>query len=100
MGGPEQMLKVLAGMQSSPPPSGEEEALRDASMKIGMAASRVAQRSAKAARLLAEAIAKIQSAREALQAEPSRALAAPPDFGLSMIGAPGAASPMGPGPGM
>ena len=77
------MLKVLATLQSSPPPDGEQEALRDASMKIGMAFSRIQLRSAKAARLLSEAQSKIQSAREALQQEASRPLSAPPDLGLS-----------------
>jgi hypothetical protein len=74
-------LQALAQMQQSPPPSGEQDALRDASMQIGFAASRIAQRSAKAARLLAEALAKIQSAREALESEGNRPLGQPPDLG-------------------
>ena len=98
MGGPEEMLKVLAGMQKSPPPSGEQEALRDASMKIGMAASRWQTRSPKAARLLADALSKIQQAREVMDALKTSPLEAPPDLGL---GGPGGPSPMGPmAPGM
>src|SRR5215467_4927938 len=76
-----QALQSMAQNQQSPPPSGEQDALRDASMQIGFAASRIAQRSAKAARLLAEALAKIQSAREALESEGNRPLGQPPDLG-------------------
>jgi hypothetical protein len=62
-------------------------------MKIGMAASRFQLRSPKAARLLAEALAKIQAAREALDTEGSRPMAAPPDLGLGQGGAPAGPSP-------
>jgi len=74
---------MLAGLQQQPPPEGEQEALRDASMKIGMALSRVQTRSAKAARLLADALSKVQQAREALQQEGQRGLSPPPDLGFA-----------------
>jgi hypothetical protein len=82
--------------QQSPPPSGEQDALRDASMQIGFAASRIAQRSAKAARLLTEALTKIQAAREALEQEGSRPLGPTPDLGSGALmgGAQGPANPM------
>lgn len=93
-GGPEGILKMLAGLQQQPPPDGEQEALRDASMKIGMAMARIQMRSAKAARLLADALSKVQQAREALQQEGHRSLNAPPDLGFAGAGAP-ATPPMG-----
>lgn len=93
-GGPDAALEALQKLQGSPPPDGEQEALRDASMKIGLAFSRIQLRSAKAARLLSEAISKIQSARETLQAESERSLAPPPNLGGGLPMMPG---PMGPG---
>jgi len=82
-GPPDPVLAGLAMLQQSPPPEGEQEALRDASTKIGMAMSRVQTRSPKAARLLADALSKVQQAREALQQEAQKQLPAPPDLGLS-----------------
>lgn len=83
---------MLAGLQQEPPPSGEQEALRDASMKISMAMGRVQLRSAKAARLLADALSKVQQAREAMQQEGKGAMNAPPDLGFG-AGAPGMGGP-------
>ena len=90
-GGPDQILAMLAKLQQGPPPDAEQEAMRDATMKISMALSRIQMRSAKAARLLSEAISKIHSAREALGQEADRAVGPPPAMGMppAMAGAPG-----------
>lgn len=100
MGGPpdnaEQLLQALASLRTQPPPSGDEQALNDAASKLHEASvilnavySRTAQRSASASKALAEAskcaadaVTKISTARSELQDEPSRPLAAPPDFGM------------------
>jgi len=63
-------------------------------MKIGMALSRVQLRSPKAARLLADALSKVQQAREAMQQEGKGAMNAPPDLGFAGAGGPGT-PPMG-----
>jgi hypothetical protein len=96
-GGPEGILQMLAGLQQQPPPDGEKEALNDATMKLGMALSRIQLRSAKAAKLLADAISKVQQAKEALAQEGQRGLQPPPDLGLAGGGLSGAppANPMG-----
>lgn len=96
MGGPEGGLDILTQFQKSPPPGGEEEALRTASNLVGMAYGRVAPRSAEAAGKLAHALQDIQAARKALEKEPNQPMAAPPDLGLSGMGAP----PTAPMPGM
>jgi len=93
-GGPEGILKMLAGLQQQPPPDGEQEALKDASMKIGLAMARWQLRSPKAARLLADSLSKIQQARETMQQEGKGAMNAPPDLGFAGSGAP-ATPPMG-----
>lgn len=94
--GPDMLLQALQQLQQSPPPDAEQEALRDATMKISMALSRIQLRSAKAARLLSESLGKLQSAREALDTEASRPMAPPPSLGMPPMG--GLAG--GPPPGM
>lgn len=84
--GPEGLLKVLASLQQSPEPDGADQMLNDATMKINAAYARVAQRSAKAAKLLMDANSRVQAAREALQQESSRALPAPPSLGMPPSG--------------
>src|SRR5437899_5227849 len=66
---PEEILKLLATLQQSPPPSGDDQMMNNASIMVNGVYARIAQRSAKAARLLMEANSKIQQAREALQHE-------------------------------
>lgn len=95
-GGPDGMMKVLAGLQKQPPPDGEKQALTDASTKISMALSRIQLRSAKAAKLLSDAVSKIHAAREALDNEGSSPVAAPPDLGMTGGMNPGGGSPGGP----
>lgn len=98
MGGPEQALQVLAGLQQSPPPSGEQEALQEATQKIQMAMGRIQLRSAKSAKLLSEALAKIQAAREALDTTDSSPLSPPPNLGFPGQGGGPSATPAGPSP--
>jgi hypothetical protein len=79
-------MDALAQMQQSPQPQGEEQAMADASMKIGMALARIYMRSPKASRLLTEAAQKIQAAREALGEEGSRPISAPPNLAMAEQG--------------
>jgi len=95
-GGPEAGLKVLAEMQQQPPPGGEEQMLAEASNLIGQAASRMSMRSAKAGKALADALSKIQQAREAMKDVASGPLAPPPDLamnGMAPGGLPGGMPP-------
>jgi hypothetical protein len=82
-GGPEGLLKILASLQKQPPPDGETQAIQQAANLLSMALSRVQMRSASSAKLLADAISKVQSAREALAKEGSGAVASPPDLGMT-----------------
>lgn len=79
-------MQALMGLQEQPAPDGEDQALQDASLKIGMAYSRIQMRSPKAAKLLADASSKVQQAREALKQEGSRPLGAPPSLGMAEQG--------------
>ena len=87
-------MALLTGMQQQPPQSGEDNLFRDASAAVGTVYQRVAQRSAEAAKLLSEALTKIQAARQALQKEGNRPLAAPPDLGMGGMGGPTPTMPM------
>ena len=81
MGGPDPMgLEALGQLQSQPSPGGEEQALADASLNIGMALTRIHMRSPRAARLLSDALSKLNQAREALQTEASAPVGAPPNL--------------------
>lgn len=84
-GGPGQ-LDALASMQSAPPPHGEEEALADATMKIGMALARIHMRSPKAAKMLSEAVSKIQGARKELKNTATNPVASPPNLSMAESG--------------
>ena len=86
-------MKLLAGLQSSPPPDGEKKMLQEAVTMMSGAAARIQTRSAKAARLVMEAQAKVQGALEALAQEGQQQLSPPPDFGMGGAGAP--PGPMG-----
>ena len=82
-GGPvDDVMKLLASMQESPSPSGEEQMLHQAAVLINAAFSRINLRSAKAAKFLSMANSSISSAREALNEEGSRPMAAPPNLGM------------------
>ena len=95
-GGPEGLLQILAGLQQSPEPDGADQMLTQATLSINGAYARIAQRSAKAAKLLMDANSRIQAARQALQEEASRPVAAPPGLGMpGMGGGGGMAGPMG-----
>jgi hypothetical protein len=94
-GGPEDILKMLASFQGQPSPDAEKKMLQDAVVMISGAYPKIQLRSAKAARLVSEAQAKVQSAIEALATEGQQPVAAPPNLGLG-AGAP----PGGPGMGM
>ena len=84
-GGPQQ-LDALASMQQGPPPHGEEEALADATMKIGMALARIHLRSPKAAKMLTEALSKIQGARQEMQTLAQSPVSPPPSLGMAEAG--------------
>ena len=97
-GGPiDAIMQSLLGLQQTPEPDGVDEALRDASMKIGFAASRTQLRSAKVTKMLTEAVSKIQGAREELKNLPTQPLSPPPNLGFEGTpGAPPQMNPMGP----
>jgi hypothetical protein len=97
--GPEKGLEVLASMQQSPPPDGEQDALKEASRLIGMVAARWQLRSPKATKFLAEALTKIQSSRETMAEQGSQQMSPPPDLGLAG-GAGSAGAPPAGFPGM
>jgi hypothetical protein len=92
-GGPDAILKLLSSFQSQPSPDAEKKMLQDASVMINGAYPKIQLRSAKAARLLMEANAKVQSALEALAQEAQKPMAAPPNLGLE--GGGGGAPPLG-----
>ena len=77
------MLQMLAQLQQSPPPSGEEEALNQATMVLSFAMSRIQMRSSKAAGMLADAISKIQKAKDAMKEAGSGPVGQPPDMGYA-----------------
>lgn len=95
-GPPDPVLSGLAMLQQAPPPDGEKEALRDATLKINMAMSRIQLRSPKAAAMLANAVGQIQKAMDTLQEEGSKQLPPPPDLGLSGGAIAGNAGAQGP----
>lgn len=91
-GGPAAAMQALLSLQQAPPPDGEKDALMDVTTKLGFVLSRVQLRSAKAARLISEALSKIQGAKEALADEASHPIAPVPNLGVPSImgaGAPG-----------
>ena len=92
-GGLDGIMKLLAGLQSSPPPDGEKKMLQEAVTMMSGAAARIQTRSAKAARLVMEAQAKVQGGLEALAQEGQQQFSPPPDFGMGGAGAP--PGPMG-----
>lgn len=79
-------MDALLGMQESPQPSGEDAAMQDATQKLGFALSRVYLRSPEAAKMLSEAVTKIQAARKALQQEGSRPVSSPPSLSMAEQG--------------
>lgn len=93
-GPPPDAMGAMGMLSNAPSPDGEQQALMEASEKVGLALARAWLRSPKAARLLADALKKIQDAREALDQAGKGPVGAPPDLGGM---APPA--PMGP-PGM
>jgi hypothetical protein len=71
-------LDALKNLQETPAPAGETQALAEATMKIGMALQRIYLRSPKASKLLADALAKVQQAREELEKNPGGGAQGPP----------------------
>ncbi len=94
-GGPEDILKMLATFQGQPSPDAEKKMLQDAVVMISGAYPKIQLRSAKAARLISEAQAKVQSAIEALASEGQQPVAPPPNLGMG-----GPPMPSNPGMGM
>lgn len=81
MGGPPSgALEALQQMQQSPSPSGEEEALAKASTFLGLALARVYLRSPKAAKMISDALSRVQSARQELSDLGSGPMMPPPDL--------------------
>lgn len=93
-GGPEQALQLLQSLQQAPPQTGEDQLFQQASSVLGLLYSRVASRSASAAKVIAECLPKIQHAKSILEKEPARALGGPPDLGSSPFGGTQPAPPM------
>jgi hypothetical protein len=89
-------LKSLLGAQQSPEPDGIEKALTDATMLLQFATSRLGVRSAEITKILADAVGKIQQARQRLKEMPTAPLNAPPDIGFAGAGAGAPPAPMGP----
>lgn len=85
-GGPDAILKLLASFQQQPSPDAEKKMLQEAVTMISGAYPKLQLRSAKAARMISEAQAKIQGALEALSQEGQKGLAPPPDLGMGMPG--------------
>lgn len=95
-GGPDDILKLLTSFQQQPSPDAEKKMLQDAVVMISGAYPKIQLRSAKAARMISEAQAKVQGAIEALATEGQHQMQPPPNLGLG--GPPGGG--MGPGMGM
>lgn len=96
--GPDPMqMQALESLQGSPSPGGEDEALTDASTKLGFAASRIQLRSPKAAAMLQDAISKVQKARTELQQSQTGPVGLPTDLLGGGMG--GMMPPMGGGMG-
>ena len=83
-------LQALGDLQKQPSPGGEEEALTKATDAVGMAMSRIYMRSPEAAKMLSEALSRIQSARMELQKIASAPVGMPPDLlgGITPWGGP------------
>lgn len=80
-GGPEDILKLLTQFQGQPSPDAEKKMLQDAVVMISGAYPKIQLRSAKAARLVSEAQAKVQAAIEALASEGQQPVGPPPNLG-------------------
>lgn len=91
MGPDPAQMQALEALQGNPSPGGEDEALTDATTKLGFAASRIQLRSPEAAKLLNDAISKVQQARQKLQAAQTGPVGAPTD----LMGGMGQGMPMG-----
>jgi len=90
MGGPEDVLKILATLQQAPSPSAEEQMLFQATVMVNGAYARIATRNPRVGKHLMEANAKINSALEAMSEEGDRTVDRPPDLGApGPVGAPG-----------
>lgn len=88
MGPDPAMMEALGQLQGQPSPGGEDKALTEASTQLGFAASRLQLRSPKAAKLVNDAISKVQQARTELQNAQSGPLGAPTDLMGGMQGMP------------
>ena len=97
-GGPmDAIMQGLLSLQQTPEPDGVDQALQEASLKIGFAASRTQARSAEVTKMLTEAASKIQGARQKLKDLPTQPLSPPPNLGFEGTpGAPPQMNPMGP----
>lgn len=71
-------LDSLLNLQQQPSPGGEEEALAEASTALGLALSRVYMRSPTAAKMIADALSRVQSARTELTKD--QGVGAPPNL--------------------
>ena len=90
------MMQALEGLQGQPSPGGEDSALNDVTTKLGFAVSRIQLRSPEAAKLLTDAMSKIQQARHKLSEIQSSPMGLPPDLLGGLGGMPG--GQMGPPP--
>lgn len=79
-GGPPQGLESLQQLLQQPSPDAEQSALSQATMQLGGVLPRVHLRSPRAAKLIADAISRLESARDALTEDMTEALAPPPDL--------------------
>lgn len=80
MGGPGAGMDAIAGLQQTPAPGKEKQAIADAKNAIGVALSGYAMRMPKAAKFLSEAMMKLNDAEKAASEE--QPLGAPPMLGM------------------
>lgn len=88
-------MAALKDLQQVPVGKRIEEALEDVSLKLGQALADAHLQSARAAKLLADALSRVEQAREALAENATAALPSPPDMGGGM---PGGGNPPSMGP--
>ena len=97
--GPEAIMGILAALQGTPQQAQEPPIFQEATNALGLLLQRVQTRSAKAAKAIADALAKVQQAKVDLANESSKSMQPPPDLGLTggggMSGGMGGMSPGG-----
>lgn len=89
MGGPEDVLKMLATMQQAPSPSAEEQMIFQATLMLNGAYAKVAVRNPEVGKLIMDANSKANQALQKMKGEGGRSMGQPPDMGApGPVGAP------------